>query len=403
MSEALPMSNPRTCEDSSSAISSPASASGATPSVSPDGPTLDLFGQAVVPASPSRSQVNAPAAPTIATSGRIGRGSSASQALQKSLESRLKRRLDMAGSTLFRMTWKRLVTPSGRLLSRLAASGLRTSGKGCTSVPTPNTPSGGPNVKSTATHTWGMDLDGVATMAKCTCPTECDCQSPDTEPALCSNECPIHNLYPKAALDCPIHGENAPSDPKWRASLVPEALRSPSAAQLSAVPTPNAMEGGQTSRSGKRKGELLMGGIVQLASVCSPTAQDCSRGGKPARPWDTGVPLTQQVALAVVTTPSARDWKDSPGMSLTAVNPDGSERTRLDLLPRQAQLAASGPDATGGGAETGSTGQLNPDYSLWLMALPPEFSSCAERAMASLRRRRQCSPKRGKKSGQKGH
>ena len=38
-------------------------------------------------------------------------------------------------------------------------------------------------------------------------------------------------------------------------------------------------------------------------------------------------------------TASARDWKDSPGMAVTAVNPDGSTRLRLDQLPRVAQLA----------------------------------------------------------------
>ena len=35
---------------------------------------------------------------------------------------------------------------------------------------------------------------------------------------------------------------------------------------------------------------------------------------------------------------SARDWKDTPGMSETGVNPDGTERTRLDQLPRVANL-----------------------------------------------------------------
>jgi hypothetical protein len=32
------------------------------------------------------------------------------------------------------------------------------------------------------------------------------------------------------------------------------------------------------------------------------------------------------------------DWKDSPGMATTGTNPDGSERTRLDQLPRVASL-----------------------------------------------------------------
>ena len=39
-------------------------------------------------------------------------------------------------------------------------------------------------------------------------------------------------------------------------------------------------------------------------------------------------------------TASARDWKDTPGMATECVNPDGTTRRRLDMLPRVAQLAA---------------------------------------------------------------
>lgn len=45
-------------------------------------------------------------------------------------------------------------------------------------------------------------------------------------------------------------------------------------------------------------------------------------------------------------TASSRDWKDTPGMADTGVNPDGSTRTRADQLPRQAALAGwPTPDA----------------------------------------------------------
>jgi hypothetical protein len=37
-------------------------------------------------------------------------------------------------------------------------------------------------------------------------------------------------------------------------------------------------------------------------------------------------------------TASSRDWKDTAGMATTGINPDGSERARLDQLPRVAQL-----------------------------------------------------------------
>jgi hypothetical protein len=47
------------------------------------------------------------------------------------------------------------------------------------SWPTPNTPSGGPNSKSTETHTGGMDLDGAAQMATWANPASRDYRSND--------------------------------------------------------------------------------------------------------------------------------------------------------------------------------------------------------------------------------
>jgi len=80
------------------------------------------------------------------------------------LVSKLKQRLTTDGSILFKLTWREKVTPAGRLVYRLAASGRRTSDSDSGSWPTPNTPSGGPNVKSTPTHTGGMDLEGAVTL-----------------------------------------------------------------------------------------------------------------------------------------------------------------------------------------------------------------------------------------------
>lgn len=76
------------------------------------------------------------------TSGICGQrstGSSASAALQSSLESRLRARTSILGSTLFKLTWKQWVTPSGVSRSRLRASVLRTSATERISWPTPTT------------------------------------------------------------------------------------------------------------------------------------------------------------------------------------------------------------------------------------------------------------------------
>ena len=40
---------------------------------------------------------------------------------------------------------------------------------------------------------------------------------------------------------------------------------------------------------------------------------------------------------------SSRDWKDTPGMATTGTNPDGTERKRLDQLPRVAALGGALP------------------------------------------------------------
>ena len=76
---------------------------------------------------------------TSGTYGRPGTTSSRSAALQSSLESRLRARTQILGSTLYKMTWKPWATPSGRSRFRLRASAPRTSGTGRTGWPTPTT------------------------------------------------------------------------------------------------------------------------------------------------------------------------------------------------------------------------------------------------------------------------
>ena len=126
-----------------------------------------------------------------------------------------------------------------------------------------------------------------------------------------------------------------------------------------------------------------------------PTAQACdgpnmgkNRGNGKERARHTPQSIK---ALCGWVTPSARDWKDSPGMSKTGVNPDGSIRNRNDLLPRQAfgiipsQSNASMEKAAG----------LNPAFVLWLMGYPPEWFEVLRTALEtpSSRKSRPCSSK----------
>ena len=319
MSDQLPMFGEKTFVDTPNAISSLAEVSGASPCAVPDGRTTDQCGQEVAPAHLSQPQEKEQGLATLVTSGRIGCGSSASAVLQSCLESRLVQRLDTAGSTLFKMTSRRKLTPLGRPYLERAASVRRTSGNGCGSwvSPTAQDGSGGGSEKEA-----------------------------------------------------------------WM-----------------------ALEGSRRA-SGARVGPQLR----NIALLCG---------------WAS---------------PSARDYKDTPGMATTATNPDGSERTRLDQLPRQVnlaswptpraldgdnnartlqgaeneakrkswnndlgvaafsaapvQLTASGEMLTGSDAAMESGGQLNPAHSRWLMGASPEWDGFACTAMALLSRSRKRSSKR---------
>lgn len=107
-------------------------------------------------------------------------------------------------------------------------------------------------------------------------------------------------------------------------------------------------------------------------------------------------------------TPSSRDWKDTPGMELSGVNPDGTKRERLDQLARQVFNEEKSPSfptpgTTGTGAGSGSCrkidrlhedgiiseeerksmrnghgGTLSPDWIEWLMGWPVGYTDISK-------------------------
>ena len=122
---------------SPSAISSQALGFGPMPSGLPDGATTDLFGLVLARANLSARQAKELGLMTSGTCGQPSITSSSSAALQQSLESRLRAKTQGLGSTLYTLTWKPWVTPSGRSRSRLRASVLRISETGSTGWVTP--------------------------------------------------------------------------------------------------------------------------------------------------------------------------------------------------------------------------------------------------------------------------
>jgi hypothetical protein len=126
-----------TLEASPNATFLQALACGATPSDKPDGATTDLFGPVPVRANLSARQAKALGLLTIGTCGQPSTTSSKSVRLQRSLENRLQAKTQTLGSTLYTLTWKPWVTPSGRSRSRLRASVRRTSETDFIGWPTP--------------------------------------------------------------------------------------------------------------------------------------------------------------------------------------------------------------------------------------------------------------------------
>ena len=343
-----------TFEDTDRSISSPESADGPLRSGSPDGPTTGRSGQGHALVSRFRALDSEKAMPTDDISGPLFSVSSPSAALQWCLENRLRLNLDVNGSPEYELTWKHWDMPAGPQICRLLASARRTSGND----------SGG----------WPTPTDNDHTDKKYTR----DQGDPERE-----------RMSNRGLLE----GWPTPNVPNGGRSLASAELRGATyyypngkkgqlglehAARLvTGWPTPDAIskEGGiqrsadnALKRQQTKDVQFMLEDAAHLAGWGTPKAVDGVHAGtSDARAVEHNSRLQDQVHGWV--TPSARDWKDTPGMDLERVNPDGSTRERRDHLPRQAH-------GTEHPASTGSRGALNPTFVCWLMGYPPAWDGC---------------------------
>ena len=173
MKGVLKMSTLETSKDSPNVISLQALESGLSRFGVQDGQMIDLFGLVPVPANLSARQALDLGLRTQDTYGHHSPGSSSSASLQSSLESKLRARLSSLGSTLYTLTWKPWVTPSGLSRFRLRASVLRISETDCSGWPTPKvTDTNGPG--NSTNRQGGMALHTCAQLVGWATPTATD-------------------------------------------------------------------------------------------------------------------------------------------------------------------------------------------------------------------------------------
>lgn len=335
--------------DTPNAIFSPESASGPSLCDKPDGPITRQFGQDHALVSLSARQAKAAGLLTSGTSGPRFTFSSSSASLQSSLASRLRAVTAMLGSTLYRMTWKQRVMPSGRLKPSLAASALRTSDPEITGWPTPQV--------ADDNHSRAKDPQAYA---------------------------------------------------KWWLARPNAGTCTAAIAQaMAAWPTPKVADGrGNTYQATEgRRSELRKS--VHLTGWPTPTvgnangsqmAKGASATGRRPDGSKATVSLNAVGQLSAWPTPLTHDT--NPRGAGNRNNPKGGGAclawdAKSTATDGPARLTVTGEMLTGSDAQTKSGGQLNPAHSLWLMLGPfaTAWASCGERVTRSRSGKRKASSK----------
>lgn len=384
------MSQPMNLEAIRNAISSRELEYGAMLSGAPAGLMIVLYGQEAAPANLSARQAKAQGWLTSGTYGPHGSTSSASAALRSSLESRLRHRMGLRGSILFRLTWKDRVTPSQRTISALRAS-----------------PWAGSKAKP------GNGYEGPFVIAAIAGPEECYAILPASLVQTLAKAATIsgsgctslgHWMTPKAH-DGEFSTPRTSGRPMHRSTHLQtqvKALLTDADSTLGSWPTCNTTNNGQGEEPGAKAARGMNPGLnpadaARLAGWTTASASDGGRIRDGKISTDT-LDVTAQLgswnsAAASDGNGGKRPHKDT---SMTGRHPTGrkvnmglaSQAHIVFLNTAPLRLTTSGTLLTGSSAGMDAGGQLNPAHSRWLMRLPPAWDACAPTATGSTGKRR---------------